>query len=350
MGKPIVFFSHSAKDAEPLRRLKDRFQELTSETLEVFLSSDGQSIRLGKNWIARVEAALTDAKLMFVFLTPNSVGSSWVYFEAGHAYSKGIDIVPVGLFGVDVGKIPPPLSFLQGFNVTSHESLNNLISKANELTGANHRGRFEEKDFNALQAAGPVEAARILGKHTDAIEELRLVRRVKEEPDDRRAIAQFLHDLPEIASYTSDNYSAPGVLIQHMGDLVFAGIDPKLVHVALPYAERVLENAGQWSNQPIEPLRIVMTHDVQSEAKPHKFLARLHGTEVIRDGAGLLTFRGLRFALGNEVNGKRSSPTVYIYSAGTSHADPRVGEIIDLLFESKVFFYKEPLPPWGTWG
>jgi len=34
---------------------------------------------------------------MFIFVTQNSIKSDWIYFEAGYAYSKGIEVIPVGI-------------------------------------------------------------------------------------------------------------------------------------------------------------------------------------------------------------------------------------------------------------
>lgn len=84
MNKPVVFFSHSSKDKAVLAKLKELFVEKAGATIEVFLSSDGQSIPLGRNWVHRVEEGLKTAKVMLVFLTPSSLESSWIFFEAGY--------------------------------------------------------------------------------------------------------------------------------------------------------------------------------------------------------------------------------------------------------------------------
>lgn len=67
MSKPTIFFSHSSSDKDVLFKLKELFCDKTAGTIEVFLSSDGQSIPLGKNWVHRVQEALDNAKLMIVF-------------------------------------------------------------------------------------------------------------------------------------------------------------------------------------------------------------------------------------------------------------------------------------------
>ncbi len=69
-----------------LQRLKDLIVEKTDGTIEVFLSSDGQSIPLGRNWVHRVQEALDEATIMVVFITPNSLRSSWIYLDLGTQY------------------------------------------------------------------------------------------------------------------------------------------------------------------------------------------------------------------------------------------------------------------------
>ena len=118
MDKPIIFFSHSSRDKQPLTKLKELLLTKCSNSLEIFLSSDGQSIPFGKNWVHQIEKALNVSSTFFIFLTPHSLNSNWVHFEAGHAYSKGLDVIPIGLFGIDLNSVRPPLNLLQGFNIT----------------------------------------------------------------------------------------------------------------------------------------------------------------------------------------------------------------------------------------
>ena len=118
MNKPTVFFSHSSKDKDLVLLIKNKVENITKKTINIFMSSDGQSIPFGTNWIHKIEDGLNESKIMFVFVTNNSIDSGWIYFESGFAYSKNIKVIPIGI-GVDIGKISAPLSLLQGFNVTS---------------------------------------------------------------------------------------------------------------------------------------------------------------------------------------------------------------------------------------
>ena len=146
MEKPTIFFSHSSKDKDLVMSIKSKIDKETSSVLDIFMSSDGQSIPFGTNWIHKIEEGLQLAKIMFVFVTENSVSSGWIYFEAGYAYSKGIQVIPVGI-GIDIGSLKAPLNLLQGFNITSNDSINNFISIINKKFDYHFKESFSENDY-----------------------------------------------------------------------------------------------------------------------------------------------------------------------------------------------------------
>lgn len=147
MSKPTLFFSHSSKDKDMVFAIKNKVMQYTSGTLEIFQSSDGESIPFGTNWIHKVEEGLKEAKVMFVFITEQSISSGWIYFEAGYAYSKDVHVIPVGI-GVSVGDLKAPLNLLQGFNITSADSLNNFLTIINREFSYSFPAQFTDDDFN----------------------------------------------------------------------------------------------------------------------------------------------------------------------------------------------------------
>lgn len=146
MNKPTLFFSHSSKDKEMVLSIKTKLDIATGGVMEIFMSSDGQSIPFGTNWIHKIEEGLQAAKIMFVFVTQNSISSGWIYFEAGYAYSKGIQVIPVGI-GVDIGSLKAPLNLLQGFNILSEDSLNNFITIINKTFDYRFANAFNYNDY-----------------------------------------------------------------------------------------------------------------------------------------------------------------------------------------------------------
>ena len=151
MDKPIIFFSHSSKDANLVLWIKKRLMEITGGTIEIFQSSDGQSIPLGRNWVHKIEEGLKKASIMFIFITPNSITSNWIYFEAGFTYSKDIRVIPVGI-DIDITLLKTPLNLLQGFNITSKDSLNNFISVINTAYNFNFLEQFTDEDYSLLES------------------------------------------------------------------------------------------------------------------------------------------------------------------------------------------------------
>ncbi|MDG9311049.1 toll/interleukin-1 receptor domain-containing protein, partial [Streptococcus pneumoniae] len=73
MNKPTVFFSHSSLDKEIAKSLKDKLIEYTGGTVQIFVSSDGESIPFGKNWLSTIERGLEESRIMFLLVTPNSI-------------------------------------------------------------------------------------------------------------------------------------------------------------------------------------------------------------------------------------------------------------------------------------
>lgn len=161
--KPTIFFSHSSKDKESLIILKSLIEEKTGGTINIFMSSDGQSIPFGSNWMHKIEEGLKNARIMFVFVTPKSIDTGWIYFEAGYAYSKGIDVIPIGI-NIDIGSIKPPISLLQGFNMISEESINNIIHIINKKFDYNFRISFSEEEFKKITYKNGFNNHLILGE------------------------------------------------------------------------------------------------------------------------------------------------------------------------------------------
>lgn len=158
MAKPSIFFSHSSKDKNLIMAIKSKIDTATGGVIDVFMSSDGQSIPFGTNWVHMIEDGLKAAKIMFVFITNNSISSGWIYFEAGFAYSKGIHVIPIGI-DVDVGSLKAPLNLLQGFNISSEDSLNNIIAIINKEFDYHLQYPFFRDDYLNILKYFPSNAA-----------------------------------------------------------------------------------------------------------------------------------------------------------------------------------------------
>lgn len=148
--RPLVFISHSSRDAEVVRRLQHLLTSRTSNTIRLFVSSDQLSIPAGKMWIEQIFDALSTTSLAFVLLSPNSMQSQWIPFEVGLCYSRKIRTIPVGMLGVDATAISPPLGLLQGFNLDSAAGLERIVAEINETFEHSHATTCTTQEYASL--------------------------------------------------------------------------------------------------------------------------------------------------------------------------------------------------------
>jgi hypothetical protein len=84
--------------------------------LEVFVSSQPGQIPTGDKWLEAVEDKLQKGDTFIILLTPASIDRRWVWFETGSFWFSGKRILPIA-YGIDLGKIPHPLSVRQALSL-----------------------------------------------------------------------------------------------------------------------------------------------------------------------------------------------------------------------------------------
>ena len=368
-NKPTIFFSHSSEDKDLLARVKDLFVAKTGGSTSVFLSSDGQSIKLGHNWVHSIEKALKAARIMVVFVTQNSMNSSWIFFESGHAYAKGISVVPVGIGGADISKMPPPLGLLQGFNVRSHEGLNNLLTLVNEEFGHQHSNLFTEDEYEELIRFFPSaeEGVTPFGRHTESVSEIVISAMFKEEErfphrDDaterfskhskrlRSAVVSYFQDR-DIEYTAGSNVGTYGLFvdIENAGQHEIPGegqsafrhhcrllcrIDPHLADDNIPLAKDMLKTLG--CSQDWFKVDVVLHDGVSFTREAHTVSARLHRVGVGLSGEGSLgthRWREATFSIGHSLE----TGVLSIFCSIDDLSVMILHEILGKLFQTGVF-------------
>lgn len=84
--KPILFISHSSKDGHIAKVLKEQLEAVLD--IEVWHSSDPDSIQAGSKWFQEIVHQLDRAKALLVLCSYNSRFSQWVQWEIGYFYKK----------------------------------------------------------------------------------------------------------------------------------------------------------------------------------------------------------------------------------------------------------------------
>ena len=89
-----IFISHTSQEVDLAEALKRQIQEDFAD-FEVFISSDDSSIGSNQEWMNQIKAALLEVKLMVVLCSVDSLKRPWISFEAGAAWIKQIDMMPI---------------------------------------------------------------------------------------------------------------------------------------------------------------------------------------------------------------------------------------------------------------
>lgn len=310
MSKPTIFFSHSSSDKDVLFKLKELFCDKTGGTVEVFLSSDGQSIPLGKNWVHRVQEALDNAKLMIVFLTPASLKSSWIYFEAGYAYSKDLRVVPVGLLGADISSVAPPLSLLQGFNIENKDGLDNIIALVNDAFSHNHKALFTEDEYHSLVPKDDKYSSHPFGELLGLINEIHIEvnerKNLNCSPEEVIAKAGVIFNNKNLehrstkSSINGFGLTAYTTNSQSPKPIKFV-LDPSLSDLTIPLAIEIIQNVRSEGIKNIS-IRFDLVNTIKCVKESHKLTAKLFRTGVTLDQEGALLYKCLRFSVDNLIH------------------------------------------------
>jgi TIR domain-containing protein len=126
MSRKRVFISHISSETELAQSLKKHLERHFLDLLEIFVSSDRETIQAGSKWLEEVDKALKSGDLQIVLCSKESVGQPLVNFEAGAVWLRGIPVIPLCHSGVRPNDLPVPLGMLEGIECGQSEGLQKL--------------------------------------------------------------------------------------------------------------------------------------------------------------------------------------------------------------------------------
>ena len=117
MAECDVFVSYSKRDADFVRPLVDAL-----EARGVRAWYDGGEIRVGENFMRRIEDALEQSRYFLLVISPDYLSGQWTPFELGVALSaastKEARVIPVLVRKSDLSALPRPLRRHQFLDAT----------------------------------------------------------------------------------------------------------------------------------------------------------------------------------------------------------------------------------------
>jgi hypothetical protein len=136
MGKAVVFISHIANESEIAIAFKELIESAFLGMIDVFVSSDADSIGMGEKWLEQITSALKSCSIEIVLCSPESVKRPWINFEAGAGWIREIPVIPLCHSGIEPSKLPLPLNLLQAANASEISSLKLIFPVLASAIGA----------------------------------------------------------------------------------------------------------------------------------------------------------------------------------------------------------------------
>jgi TIR domain-containing protein len=129
-----AFISHVTEESQVASKLSAFLKKDFLGTLKIFVSAETESIGAGDDWLAAIEAALTESAMLLVLCSPSSIDRPWINFEAGAAWMLGKPVIPLCHGGLTPDHLPLPLSLRQGLSLLEAKGLRLLYARiADEL-------------------------------------------------------------------------------------------------------------------------------------------------------------------------------------------------------------------------
>jgi hypothetical protein len=116
----VVYIIHAADDHALAGFLKDEFEARIPNT-RAFVASRAGQIPTGADWLNDIRENLRTATTFLLLLTPRSIERKWVWYEAGVAWGRNINPLPVAAGGLTLGQIPMPLGAAQAVSLEQPE-------------------------------------------------------------------------------------------------------------------------------------------------------------------------------------------------------------------------------------
>ena len=106
----LIFISHINENREIAEKLKEFFEKTFHKKIDVFISSDPESISLSQDWYEKIKEGIKNCNLMIILCTPDSIKRPWINFEAGAAAILDKNVGPICFQGLTVSKLTAPLN------------------------------------------------------------------------------------------------------------------------------------------------------------------------------------------------------------------------------------------------
>lgn len=154
----LIFLSHIHEEKELALIIQNAIEDEFSGFVTVFVSSDGNTIPAGSNFLKIIEKGLIKCVGAIYLISPMSVKRNWINFELGAVWirnvtselenGQSIPVIPLCHSGITVSTLPSPLSNLNAIQGNLASSLEFAFKSIQTAVGGS--GRLKS-DFPKLE-------------------------------------------------------------------------------------------------------------------------------------------------------------------------------------------------------
>lgn len=134
--KKLVFLSHITEEQELANLFKGFLEDSFLGMIEVFVSSNEDSLPAGTNWLDDITKALKECAVEVLLCSKESIGRRWINFEAGAGWVRGIPVIPLCHSGLARDQLPPPLSSRQAANASDPDHVRRVFASIAAALGS----------------------------------------------------------------------------------------------------------------------------------------------------------------------------------------------------------------------
>lgn len=136
MEKKVIFISHINEEKLHASVLKEMIEEAFLGLVDVFVSSENESVMAGSKWVDHISGNLKRCDIGIILSSPNSVNRPWINFEAGAFWVRDIPAIPLCHSGMNPPKLPIPLNLLQAKMLHNENDIKDIIKLISKNIGS----------------------------------------------------------------------------------------------------------------------------------------------------------------------------------------------------------------------
>ena len=171
-NKPRIFISHITEEKDLAINFKNYLIQKFQSSIEVFVSSDMESIGLGNEWFSTIKSNLANCDLMIILCSSNSINRPWINFEAGCGSIRNIPVIPICHSGFTPDKLPYPLKVLQGGLISKKEDIIKIFKEISEINKNLIPDINDDSFFNFVNSFELLSEKSLIRKNNQAVTKL----------------------------------------------------------------------------------------------------------------------------------------------------------------------------------